>query len=236
MIIRIGVENNFDGHSIAWALDFPGCAAHGHDGPEAVLRMPQRLIFYAHRIAARVEDPWWQVGDFDLRVVETFDSYCTNAAGQGVPWGTPGSYEVNAFFEDDRRPLDAVEIEHGLELMGWNRADLLQIISGLDDAALDRVLPGERWSVRGVLRHIAGSEWWYLDRLGLAGPGDLPQDALLRLDASRARLNAMLPALAGRAGMVQQHSGELWSPRKLLRRAIWHEMDHIEHIIRLITT
>jgi hypothetical protein len=27
--------------------------------------------------------------------------------------------------------------------------------------------------------------------------------------------------------------GELWSPRKLLRRAIWHERDHTEHILKI---
>src|SRR5574340_562721 len=29
-------------------------------------------------------------------------------------------------------------------------------------------------------------------------------------------------------------NGELWSPRKLLRRSAWHELDHIEHIGKLL--
>jgi hypothetical protein len=33
---------------------------------------------------------------------------------------------------------------------------------------------------------------------------------------------------------VVGQDGELWSPRKLLRRALWHEMDHIKHIQKLI--
>ena len=28
--------------------------------------------------------------------------------------------------------------------------------------------------------------------------------------------------------------GEIWSPRKLLRRALWHELDHIGHIYKLL--
>jgi hypothetical protein len=28
--------------------------------------------------------------------------------------------------------------------------------------------------------------------------------------------------------------GEFWSPRKLLRRALWHERDHTEHIRKLL--
>jgi len=28
--------------------------------------------------------------------------------------------------------------------------------------------------------------------------------------------------------------GEFWSPRKLLRRTVWHERDHVDHIRKLI--
>jgi ferritin len=28
-------------------------------------------------------------------------------------------------------------------------------------------------------------------------------------------------------------NGEFWSPRKVLRRALWHERDHTEHIRKL---
>ena len=237
MLVRIGVENGFDGHSIAWALDYPGCAAHGADGPEAVMRLPQRLLFYTHRIAARVSDPWWQVGDFDLRIVETFQSFNVNPAGERVPADTPGSYEVNAFFEDDRRPLGAEEIQHGLAMLGWNRADLLEMVSGLDEVAFDRLETGERWSVRGILRHLGNSEWWYLDRLGLAetGADELPRDVFERLAHSRGQLERVLPPLAGREDLLRERNSEWWSPRKLLRYVIWHELDHIEHIVRLIT-
>jgi len=237
MRIRIGVESNFDGHSIAWALDFPGCAAHGADNSEAILRLPQRLVFYSNRIAARVEDPWWQVGDFDLRVVETFEGYNINEDYGTVAAGTPESYEVNAFFRDDWRPLQAEEVHHGLVMLRWNREDLLKLTSGLDEATLDRPVPGEHWPVRGILRHVGTSEWWYLDRLGLAQArrDELPTGVFERLSFSRGLLERALPDLAGRDDLVRGRNGEFWSPRKLLRFAIWHEMDHIEHIIRLIT-
>jgi len=28
--------------------------------------------------------------------------------------------------------------------------------------------------------------------------------------------------------------GEIWSPRKALRRAVWHERDHTEHIRKIL--
>jgi hypothetical protein len=28
--------------------------------------------------------------------------------------------------------------------------------------------------------------------------------------------------------------GELWSPRKVLRRALWHERDHTDHLRKVL--
>jgi hypothetical protein len=43
----------------------------------------------------------------------------------------------------------------------------------------------------------------------------------------------MLPTLEGMK-QVFGVDGEFWSPRKVLRRALWHEKDHVEHICKLI--
>ena len=42
-----------------------------------------------------------------------------------------------------------------------------------------------------------------------------------------------LPKLNG-VKQVVGVDGEFWSPRKMLRRALWHERDHTEHIRKLI--
>ena len=42
-LIRIGLENDHDGCSIAWVLDHPGCFAYGQDGSEALLNVPQEV-------------------------------------------------------------------------------------------------------------------------------------------------------------------------------------------------
>jgi hypothetical protein len=100
---------------------------------------------------------------------------------------------------------------------------------------LDQTYPGERWSIRGILSHVGGAEWWYLQSLGLEGIPEarLPQDAFERLSLTRARTEAVLPDLAG-LEKVSGREGELWSPRKVMRRAIWHELDHVEHIRKLL--
>lgn len=231
MLVRIGMENGIEGRSLAWALDFPGCFASGADETTALLRMPQALIAYAARIQARAASPWLELGNFDLRLLEVWDVYAVDEHYDLAEAG----YEVNAWFKHDWKPLDRAEVLHGLELLAWNRQDLLELAAGLTAGQLDRERLGERWSIRGILSHVGGAEWWYLDRLGLAGMtrAALPKDPFERLAAARARLVEVLPDLAGRE-LVTGKQGELWSPRKLLRRILWHEQDHIGHISRLI--
>lgn len=109
-------------------------------------------------------------------------------------------------------------------------------VDGLDARVMDIKHSGERWSISGILRHVGGAEWWYLDRLGLSIPReDLPEEPFERLEKVRAYLVKVLPRIAGSKQVVGV-DGEFWSPRKLLRRAVWHERDHTAHIQKLKPT
>ena len=56
---------------------------------------------------------------------------------------------------------------------------------------------------------------------------------MARLRKVRRHLIATLRTLDG-AKKVVAVDGEFWSPRKLLRKALWHERDHTEHIRKLL--
>jgi hypothetical protein len=217
MRIRVGLENGVDGRSIAWALDFPGCFADGAGGPEALVALPRALVDY-EAWGERHARPSWlpDLGEIDIRLAETWQVY---TIADDLTEASDG-YEVNAWFRDDWRPLSAEEIDRGLQMLCWSRADLLAAAAGASPTAMDEKQPGERWAVRGVLNHVAGAEWWYLDRLDLAG---------LTLE----QLERALPGLAG-VQRVLGKEGEFWSPRKLLRRALWHERDHVGHVLKLV--
>jgi hypothetical protein len=230
MLIRIGMENNMEGRSLAWALDFPGAFAYGTDATEALLALPRSLVQYENWANNHAGEAWLDLGDFDLRTVETWDTYTIDSNFELAAEG----YEVNAWFRDDWCPLSAEEVQRGLDLLAWSRADLWEIAAELPAERLDATYLGQRWSIRGILGHVGGAEWWYLNRLGLACPREeVPEDAFERLTSVRAQLRAALPELIGKAQVVGA-AGEFWSPRKLLRRALWHEMDHIGHITQLL--
>jgi hypothetical protein len=232
MLYRIGIENNVEGRSMAWALDHPGCFAYGENADLALATMPEAIAEYADWIASRnAGEGWVDIGDLELALDGAWDVYSIDDDFEL----TMDGYEVNAWFRHDWKPLSAQDVERGLQILAWSRADLLDAVYGLSPNQLSTKSPGERWSITGILRHVGGAEWWYLDKLGLAIPeAELPDEAFARLDRMRTRLVEVLPTLIGSKQVSGAH-GEFWSPRKILRRAAWHERDHTWHIHKLIS-
>lgn len=232
MTYRIGLENNIEGRSLAWVLGHPGCFAAGPTAEEALDRLPAALENYAAWIHQKSRRPWLELGEVEYIVEETWEDYRINEQFELVEGE---GYEVNAWFLDDWKPLTETDVQRGLQILQWSRELLLESAAGLSDDALQQVLPGERWSIQGILRHVGGAEWWYLDRLGLAPPRQqVPDEAYERLAMIRGSLADQLTALQEQNRVVGI-DGEFWSPRKLLRRAAWHELDHVNHILRLRT-
>jgi hypothetical protein len=229
IVFGVGLENGIEGRSLAWVLGHPGCFAYGADGDGALDKVPETIRAYGDWIYGHSGEPWLPEGSVKFKVVETWQVYHINRAFEVVKDG----YSVESWFKHDWKPLSEEDVERGLRLLQWSREDLLAAVEGLGYAELDLHLPEQRWSIRGVLGHVAGADWWYLDRLGLAFPRALvPQDAFERLSVVRAHLRDVLPELVG-ARQVVGVDGEFWSPRKLLRRAAWHERDHTAHIWQL---
>jgi len=231
MIFRVGVENNNDGRSIAWALEHPGCFAYGANASAACLNLETAIQKYATWIMRNQTNTWLNFDEVEIIPEETFEVYSINDDLDKVE--TEGYY-VESFFRHDWKPLKREEVEHGIDMLYWTRDELLKTVSRLSAEKLAATYPVERWSISGILGHICGAERWYLDRLGLAFPEqELSKEPMLCLKQSRDLLIHTLPKLIG-VSQVVGRDGEFWSPRKVLRRALWHEMDHIGHIKKLI--
>jgi predicted RNase H-like HicB family nuclease len=219
MTYIVSVEEN-QGLWIAHVPDLPGCFTTHQDREKAIQSVP--------------------------KAVEEFVTWCANhglrISGLSGPmtvdevirsWEFEDGYVVNAFFASDRPPVIQEELHEFELLLRGTRADFLQTLNKLEIDDLTRELPGERWSIAGILEHVAHSEWWYFDRMGLAFPRtEMPGDPLEALDKVRGHTLASLPALVKRTGVVTV-GGEAWSARKILRRTLWHERDHTAHILKL---
>lgn len=231
MIFHIGLENNVEGRSLAWVLDHPGCFAYGKNAEMALAAVPKAIREYIDWIDRNTSQSWLSPETIETELDDVWDVYTINEDYQPVE---SGDYAVNAWFRRDWIPLSQEDIQHGLQLLSWTRQELLQTVSALSRSQLETRQAGERWSIAGILQHVGGAEWWYLNRLGLAQPREqVPEEPFQRLTQVRLRLEQTLPGLAG-AVQVIGVDGEFWSPRKLLRRAVWHERDHTAHILKLL--
>ncbi len=209
-----------DGRWIAHVPDLPGCFSAHKDRDVAIKGIPAALesyVLWCQRHGMRISG---LAGP--MMVSEVIRA-----------WTYEDDYEVNAFFASDRPPVTGGEVEEFRRLLEMTGRDLLAAVEGLAPQDLAKEFSGERWSILGILRHVANSDLWYLDRLGLALPqADLPDEVMPRLERVRAHTLASLPALSLRTGVVAL-SAELWSARKVLRRTLWHERDHTDHILKL---
>jgi uncharacterized damage-inducible protein DinB len=209
MAYAVGVEDIEPDHWVAWAFAHPGLTGKGSTPDEAVASL---------RTALR---------EGDIQITEQFRAY---------PSEEDPNYLVNAFFEDDKRPLAADEVRTALGELEKSRQELLLLVSRVPLDVLAQPIPGEVFgSVQGILRHIARAEWWYCDRLdGAAAWTTLPGEPFAALAVSRDNTRAWLPTLVG-DGRTATLQGETWSARKVLRRTVWHERDHIQHITARLT-
>lgn len=226
MLIRIGLEEDPGTRFTAWALDFPGCFAYGADQAEALITLPRRLLEFDYWVRLHTDAPWFQLDGLDLHVDETFTITRIKHDGE--------EYEINAFFQDDMRSLSQAEIDQTLQILHWQQEELLAGIDFLDEETLNRIETGQRWSILGIVRHLAVCELWYLQNLGLPTP-NISRDTYptLILEQSYQAVAAALPTLVG-DNRFSEYAQERWSGRKLVRRTLWHRRDHIDHIRQLL--
>jgi len=228
MPYHLGVEDMEPNHWIAWVFDLPGCYSSAQTQDGAVLLAPARIAEFFDWRARRGRPSPLADENIQTQVLEVFHAY---------PDQADPDYIVNAFFNEDRRPLTPDEIDDALWLLQQTRADLLAAIEPVTPSRRKQRIPGdERFkTINGILRHVAWAEWWYFDRLGLAfARQDMPRDPAAALEKVRAHTIATLPTLVGKTQVVER-SSERWSARKVVRRAVWHERDHTGQIGKVMS-
>jgi hypothetical protein len=227
MRIRVAVEDIEPDHWVAWALDLPACFSSEISAEGAIRNAPQKIaehfawLLIRDKLSLVVNEP------IEVEVVETFHSF----ASKENP-----NYLVNGLFDDDRRALGYWDVKIALRLLDWTRQDLLSVLQTAYKNQYIKVLSSEaRGSIAEVLNHIAISENWYFNQLGFGlEQSRLPKDALEKLAMVRANSREQLIKMIG-DNRVTKNCDELWSGRKIMRRTLWHERDHFQQVIQLLT-
>jgi len=225
MRFRLAVEEMEVGRYVCWVLDLLGCYSASGEREAAVRCAPERIA--AHLEWLHRHDPSLPVigALFETEVVENFEAF---------PSVEDPDYLVNAFFEDDLRPLTYWDCATGLQLLVWTREEFLGLVEKLSEEGLSAPIEGERrGTLAGIVEHVAGAENWYFGHLGLSVDwAKLPRDPLVKLRVVRENTRTQIAKLIDDARVVESFE-ERWSARKILRRTLWHERAHTEQILRL---
>lgn len=226
----------------AHVVELPGCFTRGESRKAVLSTLPAAINQYLRFLERHGQQP--KITTLEFHVTEEI---------HGIPeLGEAGG--AVALFTSDKIPLTEEEFRFFLELMQWNRQDLLALVQPLPEAIRNtRPLP-KKWTINETLHHIANAEEWYISRIGpatqkeyetLINTPSSPQQKetiFMRLDTTRRGAiqilqNTFSQKISGtftRAAYTK-HPKELWAFRKVLRRFIEHECEHIGTIKKTIT-
>jgi uncharacterized damage-inducible protein DinB len=223
MRYQVYLEDGIEGKTLAWVLAYPGCYNYGATVDEALAGLPAAINDYWAWRASHGDLVTPEAQEVEIEVVETFT----------VTYD--GDYEINAFFTPDRHSPSEEEIEEAFRLLTYSRADLLALIADLPDEAWEWRPEEGCWSIRRILRHIGDAEAWYISRLGV-DPGDHEMAGeVARLTSIRRMAMEQIRVFPPeKRAELYSPQGELWTLRKILRRFIWHERDHLQQIANLV--
>lgn len=133
--------------------------------------------------------------------------------------------------DPDYRPMSDQELDDLWHLQNASRELLLETLSEMPSGSLNWRQDPQSWSVRNVLEHMARADVWYASRLEENAMAEL----LWRMAASRELVMTQLHNLPSDArGRVTRHSDEDWTPRKVARRMLEHEQEHLQQVREIL--
>ncbi len=196
-----------DGAYVASIPTLPGCMARAGARDEAIARVRAVFRDYVELLRSR---------GLSLEHVRDLD---------------PDAFEIREpdernTFAEDFAVVHAHELRDFLHQYEATYAALLELLDGRTQEELERKPSGDDYSVRDCLEHVAATEAALLSRLEAWPQGGFASvKAVHRLVAQR--LGVMEPAdTAGEHRIL----GQRWSARKVMRRLLEHQYEHLRQI------
>ena len=208
-------------------LDLLGCIAQGPTTEAALEATPEAIRAYLRFLRQHGE------------TVEPHDAFTTLVAEHVMEGPWLGNGNPAPGFGPDFQPLNAEEQARSIHRLGWLRAALLDLVRDLPTENLV-VKPERGRSIHHIVAHVTDSQYAYL-RAALGRVADLPPTLrTLREDSER-----LVPALEEAwhitrtrlEGMTEverrqtvQRGQVTWTARRMLRRMLEHEWEHLLEI------
>jgi predicted RNase H-like HicB family nuclease/uncharacterized damage-inducible protein DinB len=225
----------------AHVAELPGCFTRGSTREVVLASLGE--VTTKHLAFLKAHGRGQEAGSSGFAVIEEVDDIPELGESGGAV----------ALFTSDQLLVSAQEFDMFLSLMQWNREELLALVQPVpEDARTARALPGKR-TLNETLRHVMNAEEWYISRLGRGiqkeyeayvrslRPGRRREAIPERLVTTRQGAVQTLKGLfaRGKLGIFTRaaytsHPEEEWTFRKVLRRFVEHEREHIGTIRELV--
>lgn len=195
-----------EGGPLAHLPELPGCTARGKTVEATKDAIRRAAQDYVAFLRTQGERSLPDEFDFDFHEVKDYT--------------LPPDYE----------PTTPEEIARAKRWLEASRRVVLAEIGYLPSEAWDWKPAPDEWSLRSITNHMGGAELYLTDKL-MEPDRALPD----RLETTRRAAFERLDALtAENMSRVTTFDGEAWTPKKVLRRMLEHEQEHLAQIRDLV--
>ncbi len=223
-VYEVALEVGEDGWCMAQVPELPGCFTKAPTQEEALGLLPAEIADYLQWLRDCGEKAPPKNEPIEVKVMETF--HIPNEVAKGA---------TSAAFTHDLKPLTKKELEWYLRLLLHSRSRLVAYLEKLEKEfggwgeeffKLLRWRPSEESrSILENVYHIFTAEAWYLARLAKEPVKDWEHYEVLR-QLTIDRLRRLTPE-ERRQKSTHPSGAQVWTARKVMRRALWHERYHI---------
>lgn len=210
MIVRALVEQW--PHDVAiYIHELPGLIVAGATLEDALDVLPDGVEAHIYWLASHGFD----VAPFAGVEIDVAEQLAASQAAEGP------------LFVADCEAATPQRIEATLQVAALARRDLVDLYRSVSIARRDGDTTNGDWSIADHLRHVAGSEVWYVDSLGNGLQHELPRDPLQAMKASASYADSRLRSLNDvERQRVFERSGQQWTASKAMRRMVGHLREH----------
>ncbi len=156
-------------------------------------------------------------------------------AGEDVPRVKEGiEFQIeevqNDTFITDFNHINPPELEKLIEWLSLSRQELFDLLRNAPKDAWEWKSDDEDWTLHQIADHIADAERYYIDRLQ-----NWPDAPLAKLTAVRGVALEKLRSLSDEdRNRVTTYNQSNWTARKVIRRMLEHEREHLKQIKALL--
>lgn len=213
----VNLESNRVGRTVAHVLLLPGCIVRASTPDLALANVKVAIEQYIIWLAAHSNSRLRALPAIHINIAERCQGGAALGSGSRV-----------ALLSADLTPMSKSEPKEYLCRMKFSRMDLLEIVAAIPEDMLTSRPNKRQRSFREILQHIAGAEQWYLTRLMSIPRFEVQPTPFKRLELVRETAYTRLSKQEGYlSGKVKTKWSEEWTLRKVLRRFLEHEREHI---------